>query len=406
MSIWAFTTGKVHLKSDGTPYTRADIDFFNMSLVKPSAHREMLDQLAELGLQVPLLLVHSGGGSITIMAADVARYTAISEKLDLENVHSIMEDCFKILMAQTHKYDGTINQFLGDGIMAIFGAPVTHEDHAHRACYAALSIQQALQGFNEKLRKQYKIDFRMRMGLNTGQVVVGGIGDDLRMDYMALGDTTNIAFLLEQKQGGKVIFPSGGDYFSAFDHTPIDKVKVVILGQDPYHGPGQAHGLCFSVPAGIRQPPSLLNIFKEIESESAAKGKELDTQQARLEDEHRRVATERDRVAEQIPEGPLNLYQRVAGLRGSGAGARAADRRASARRSSGGTRRTASRPQRSGPRSRSVVSRSRRRRPQLDRCRDDRSGEGEQVGARSLRKHGDQRLAGQHHRRPPFLLHD
>lgn len=75
------------------------------------------------------------------------------------------------------------------------------------------------------------------------------------------------AFLREQKLGGKVIFPAGSDYFSAFDHTPIDRVKVVILGQDPYHGPGQAHGLCFSVPAGVRQPPSLLNIFKEIESD-------------------------------------------------------------------------------------------------------------------------------------------
>ena len=143
---------------------------------------------------------------VTIMAADVTRYTAISEKLDLENVHSIMEDCFKILMREIHQYEGTINQFLGDGIMAIFGAPVTHEDHAHRACYAALSIQKALQEFSEKLRVRYEIDFRMRIGLNTGQVVVGGIGDDLRMDYMALGDTTNIAFLLEQKaEPGQVL---------------------------------------------------------------------------------------------------------------------------------------------------------------------------------------------------------
>ena len=143
---------------------------------------------------------------VTIMAADVAHYTAISEKLDLENVHSIMEDCFKILMAEIHQYEGTINQFLGDGIMAIFGAPVTYEDHAHRACYAALSIQRALQEFSGKLRKQYEIDFRMRIGLNTGQVVVGGIGDDLRMDYMALGDTTNIAFLLEQKaESGQIL---------------------------------------------------------------------------------------------------------------------------------------------------------------------------------------------------------
>ena len=75
------------------------------------------------------------------------------------------------------------------------------------------------------------------------------------------------SFLRGEKQRGKVIFPSGPNYFSAFENTPIDQVKVVILGQDPYHGPGQAHGLSFSVPSGIRPPPSLLNIFKEIESD-------------------------------------------------------------------------------------------------------------------------------------------
>lgn len=74
-------------------------------------------------------------------------------------------------------------------------------------------------------------------------------------------------FLLTRNQQGKVIYPADRDYFSAFDRTPIDKVKVVILGQDPYHGPGQAHGLSFSVPRGIKQPPSLVNIFKEIEDD-------------------------------------------------------------------------------------------------------------------------------------------
>ena len=79
-------------------------------------------------------------------------------------------------------------------------------------------------------------------------------------DYMqALRD-----FLLREKQQNKIIYPPGKQIFNAFDHTPFDKVKVVILGQDPYHGPGQAHGLCFSVPEGVRQPPSLVNIFKEI----------------------------------------------------------------------------------------------------------------------------------------------
>lgn len=72
-------------------------------------------------------------------------------------------------------------------------------------------------------------------------------------------------FLLTEKHAGKAIYPPGPEIFAAFEHTPFDDVKVVILGQDPYHGPGQAHGLCFSVRPGVRVPPSLLNIFKEIE---------------------------------------------------------------------------------------------------------------------------------------------
>jgi len=86
------------------------------------------------------------------------------------------------------------------------------------------------------------------------------LASEFEQDYMqALRE-----FLLEQKQEGKEIFPPGDEYFNAFNYTPFDQVKVVILGQDPYHGPGQAHGLCFSVPEGVRPPPSLKNIFKEI----------------------------------------------------------------------------------------------------------------------------------------------
>ena len=87
------------------------------------------------------------------------------------------------------------------------------------------------------------------------------IGDYLdRPDMLALS-----AFLRDEKAAGKIIYPPGPEIFSAFDHTPFDKVRVVILGQDPYHGPGQAHGLSFSVQPGVRVPPSLQNIFKEIE---------------------------------------------------------------------------------------------------------------------------------------------
>lgn len=135
---------------------------------------------------------------VTVLFADVANYTAISEKLDPEEVHQIMDGAFKILMDEIHRYEGTINQFTGDGVMALFGAPVAHEDHAQRACYTAISIQKAITGYGEKIKKDTGVDFAMRIGLNSGPVIVGSIGDDLRMDYTAVGDTTNLAARIQQ----------------------------------------------------------------------------------------------------------------------------------------------------------------------------------------------------------------
>jgi uracil-DNA glycosylase len=89
------------------------------------------------------------------------------------------------------------------------------------------------------------------------------LGEEFASPYMAVLKN----FLISEKTKGKTIFPKGGEWFRALDLTPLNKVRVVILGQDPYHGPGQAHGLCFSVRPGVRLPPSLLNIFKELESD-------------------------------------------------------------------------------------------------------------------------------------------
>jgi class 3 adenylate cyclase len=109
---------------------------------------------------------------VTVLFADVAGFTAMSEKLDPEDVHEIMDGCFRILMDEIHRYEGTVNEFRGDGLMALFGAPVAHEDHAQRACHAALAIKKALVPYAEKLERQYDIDFKMRTGLNSGSVVV------------------------------------------------------------------------------------------------------------------------------------------------------------------------------------------------------------------------------------------
>ena len=166
---------------------------------------------------------------VTVLFADVANYTSVSERLDPEEVHHIMDRLFKILMDEIHKYEGTINQFTGDGIMAIFGAPVSHEDHAQRAGYAALAVQREMVDFSEKLKDEKNIDFKIRIGLNTGPVVVGSIGDDLRMDYTALGDTTNLAARLQQAAKTGSILMSDSSYKLISPHfitEPLGELKV------------------------------------------------------------------------------------------------------------------------------------------------------------------------------------
>jgi class 3 adenylate cyclase/tetratricopeptide (TPR) repeat protein len=130
---------------------------------------------------------------VTVMFCDVSGFTAMSEKLDPEDVHGIMDRAFEVILDAVHRHEGTVNQFLGDGVMALFGAPIAHEDHAQRAVSAALAIQEGLKPLAADVQRAHAIEFRMRMGLNTGPVVVGAIGRDLRMDYTAVGDTTNLA---------------------------------------------------------------------------------------------------------------------------------------------------------------------------------------------------------------------
>jgi class 3 adenylate cyclase len=169
---------------------------------------------------------------VTVLFADVANYTAMSESLGPEEVHQIMDVCFGILMDKVHKHEGTINQFTGDGIMALFGAPVAHEDHAQRACHAALSIQQALSDYSEKVKKDIGLDFSMRIGLNSGPVIVGAIGDDLRMDYTAIGDTTNLASRMENMAKPGAILVSDGTHRLVKDYFEFKSLgKVAVKGK-------------------------------------------------------------------------------------------------------------------------------------------------------------------------------
>jgi class 3 adenylate cyclase/tetratricopeptide (TPR) repeat protein len=166
---------------------------------------------------------------VTVLFADVADYTSMAEKLDPETVHQIMDGCFKILMDEIHDHEGTINQFTGDGVMALFGAPIAHEEHAQKACYAAIAIQESLQKYRQQLKDKFGVDFNMRIGINSGPVVVGSIGDDLRMDYTAIGDTTNLAARMESSAQSGTVLVSKHTYEKVtpfFDFEALAKYEV------------------------------------------------------------------------------------------------------------------------------------------------------------------------------------
>jgi hypothetical protein len=122
----------------------------------------------------------------------------LAEQVDLEKWHGILDRFFQILSDGVHRFEGTVNQYAGDGIMALFGAPIAHEDHAQRACYAALHLQQELRRYADEIRLEHGLGFSVRMGLNSGEVVVGKIGDDLRIDYTAQGHTVGLGARMEQ----------------------------------------------------------------------------------------------------------------------------------------------------------------------------------------------------------------
>ena len=135
---------------------------------------------------------------VTVLFADIKGSTELIASLDPEAARRLLDPALHLMMEAVHRYEGTVNQVLGDGIMALFGAPVAHEDHAARACYAALAMQAAMQRYAEEVRRTQGLAVQMRVGLNAGEVVVRAIGNDLHMDYSAIGQTTHLAARMEQ----------------------------------------------------------------------------------------------------------------------------------------------------------------------------------------------------------------
>lgn len=143
---------------------------------------------------------------VTILFCDVKGSTAMAEQLDPEEWAEIMNNAFEFLIKPVHDYEGTVARLMGDAILAFFGAPLAHEDDPQRAILAGLEIIQGIEAYREKIQKRYGMDFSVRVGLNTGLVVVGTIGTDYKFEYTAMGDAINLAARMQSSADPNTIF--------------------------------------------------------------------------------------------------------------------------------------------------------------------------------------------------------
>src|ERR687893_1030166 len=134
---------------------------------------------------------------VTVLFADVVDSTGMGERLDPEQIIEIMNGAFAFLNVAVAKYDGTVARLMGDAVLAFFGAPVAHEDDAERAVRAGLEIQAAAKEYEQAIKANYGVDFNVRVGINTGLAVLAVVGDEIKMEYTAMGDTTNVAARLQ-----------------------------------------------------------------------------------------------------------------------------------------------------------------------------------------------------------------
>jgi class 3 adenylate cyclase/tetratricopeptide (TPR) repeat protein len=172
---------------------------------------------------------------VTVLFADLKGSMELLADRDPEEARKLLDPVLERMMEAVHRYEGTVNQVMGDGIMALFGAPLAHEDHAVRACYAALRMQESVKKYADEVRRSHAAVVRIRVGLNSGEVVVRAIGSDLHMDYTAVGQTTHLAARMEQiaDPGAIVITPDTLALAEGY-------IEVKSLGPVPVKGLAEA----------------------------------------------------------------------------------------------------------------------------------------------------------------------
>jgi class 3 adenylate cyclase len=193
-----------------TSGSRVSSDVIGVSEAQPSpgcpeCSRERLAGRKYCGACGKMLRARCERRQVTVLMADVSGFTALSARLDPEQVSEIMHRTFDAVLEAVHEHGGTVNQFLGDGVMALFDdGPLEH--HARQALGAALAIQQAVEAVRRDVRRTYGLEFRLRIGINTGPVVIGTIGAALRTDYTAMGTTAGAASgLVQIAEPGQIV---------------------------------------------------------------------------------------------------------------------------------------------------------------------------------------------------------
>ena len=165
----------------------------------------------------------------TVLFADVARSTAIAEQLDPEDWALIMNGAFAFMNASVARYGGTVSRLMGDAVLALFGAPITHEDDAERAVRAGLDIQAAAMDYAMGIRQRYGFDFELRVGINTGTAVLAFVGDQVKTEYTAMGDAANVAARLQSAARPGTVLISADTYklvHALFDVVPLGPLEV------------------------------------------------------------------------------------------------------------------------------------------------------------------------------------
>ena len=163
---------------------------------------------------------------VTVLFADLKGSMELLSDRDPEEARKILDPVLERMMEAVHRYEGTVNQVMGDGIMALFGAPLALEDHAVRACYSALRMQEQISRYGDEMQRKHGAPIQLRVGLNSGEVVVRAIGNDLHMDYSAIGQTTHLASRMEQMAKPGTVLMSAATQKLAEGYVQIGRAHV------------------------------------------------------------------------------------------------------------------------------------------------------------------------------------